>query len=136
MISPPPRSRGKLLAIAQAEVFEVDISLREEPPRRLDKGVDETVVLLSSYPLLSEAKVKRIFEKGLVVRPAIQNNRKGPVWVDARAESGEYQLCDRDEDSAAALVPNSQDLLAIWKLVSYDSCRTPDQRGREPVTTT
>jgi len=91
----------------------MDVSTRIQLSRRLNECVDEIIVLLSTYTLLLESEVDIVVEKFFIVCSAVENNGERTVWVDAGAESGQDQLCDRDQNTTHALIPDSEDLFAI-----------------------
>lgn len=109
--------RKRRRTVGKAKVLKVDIGARVELPRRLDKSVDELVVLLTADSLLSEPEVQVVLQQLLVIRATVENDGQGPVGVDAGAERRENELGYRDQDASAALVANAEDLLAVCEAV-------------------
>lgn len=112
--APHTRTRRKRRrTIGKAKVLKVDIGPRVELPRRLDKGVDELVILLTADSLLSEPEVEVVLQQLLVIRATVENDGQGPVGVDAGTERCEDELGHRDQDASAALVADAENLLAV-----------------------
>lgn len=99
--------------ISQCEILKVNIRPWKQFPGRLDEFLDECIILLASHSWLLQAQVEVIIEQLLVIRPGIQHNGKRAIGMNARASSCEDQLCNRDENSADALVTNAQDFFAV-----------------------
>lgn len=64
---------------------------------------------------MAESQVELVVEKMLVIGSAVEDDGKGPAWMDTCAEGCEDQLGDGDEHTANALIAYSQYLLAVFE---------------------
>jgi hypothetical protein len=82
--------------------------------RRSDKRVNKVVIQFPSYSLSSKPEVQRVVQKGLVVGPAVEDNRQYAVGVNAGAERRQGQLRHGDQNAPAPLVTDAENLLSIY----------------------
>jgi hypothetical protein len=92
----------------------VDVRPGIQASRGAHKAVHKLVVLATPDASLTETKVHVVVEEGLVVGAAVEHHGQTATGMDTRAEGGEDQLGDGDENAADALVAYAEYFLAIY----------------------
>lgn len=81
----------------------MNVSSRKQLSSSVDKGLDEIVILLASYPTLAKSEIELVFEEFFVVSTAVYDDGKSSAGMNTGAEGRESQLCPRYENAAYAL---------------------------------
>lgn len=81
----------------------MNVSSGKQFSSRVDKGLDEIVILLSSYPALTESEIELVLEEFFIVSAAVYNDWEGAAGMNTGAKGRESQLCSRYENAAYAL---------------------------------
>src|SRR5262249_44146102 len=87
------------------------------------------VVSLAAHARMAVARVERVVEQGLAVRPNVQHDGNHAGRVDAGGRGVHGELADRDVDPADAPVANAQDLLRVGGHDQVDVVRAQAGRG-------
>jgi hypothetical protein len=94
----------------------MDVSSGKQFSSRVDKCLDEIVILLSSYPVLTESKIELVLEEFFIVSAAVYDDWESSTGMNTGAEGREGQLCSRYENAAYALHNKT-----VGKMSQYDS---------------
>lgn len=70
----------------------MDVGFGVQFSSRLNESVDKIVILLTPSSRLFEAEIEIVFQELLVVGPAVENDRKGSVRMNASAKCGQDKL--------------------------------------------
>ena len=97
----------------EAKVFKVDVRLGIQLSRGRDEGTNQLVILVPPHSPLPETQVQGVVQERLVVGATVQNHRQHPARVYPAADGRENELGDGDQDAAAPLVADTEDLFAV-----------------------
>ena len=121
--------------IRQPEILKMNVSLWIQLASRLHKRVDELVILLPTNSRLFQAQVQFIFEKLLIISPAVENYRESSVRVDPSAERRQDQLGNGYQNPSYALITDAENLFSIYNALAIRKYQALRVLQNAPVTT-
>ena len=96
-----------------AKVFELDNALRPLLVNRLEKFLDEVVVLLTADTGVLVSEVQRIVEITFGVRADVEDNRQRAAGINTGAGGVKGELADRNAHAVDAEVAEAENTLAV-----------------------
>lgn len=64
----------------------MNVSARKQFSSSIDKGLDEVVILLSSYPALTKSEIELVLEEFLIVSATVYDDGKSAAGMNTGAK--------------------------------------------------